>query len=97
MVGGDSLEGIAARRPASRPGSGQSSGGGIGPPTPVETSAREIGELLGQAGTSDPVDGAVAVLAARLAAAVATSDPDDLRHLLDRLGSRGKLVTLQQV
>lgn len=62
-----------------------------------ETSAREIGELLGQAGTSDPVDGAVAVLAARLAAAVATSDPDDIRHLLDRLGSRGKLVTLQQV
>ncbi|MEU9789763.1 hypothetical protein AB0E27_03935 [Streptomyces sparsogenes] len=43
------------------------------------------------------MDGAVAVLAARLAAAVATSDPDDLRHLLDRLGSRGKLVTLQQV
>lgn len=62
-----------------------------------ETSAREIGELLGQAGTADPVDGAVAVLAARLGAAVATSDPDDIRHLLDRLGSRGKLVTLQQV
>ncbi|MFD8381879.1 twitching motility protein PilT [Streptomyces sp. NPDC059679] len=62
-----------------------------------ETSAREIGELLGQAGTSDPVDGAVAVLAVRLGAAVATSDPDDIRHLLDRLGSRGKLVSLQQV
>jgi hypothetical protein len=62
-----------------------------------ETSAREVGELLGQAGTSDPVDGAVAVLAARLGAAVATSDPDDIRHLLDRLGSRGKLVSLQQV
>lgn len=62
-----------------------------------ETSAREIGELLAQAGTSDPVDGAVAVLAARLEATIATSDPEDIRHLLDRLGSRGKLVSVQQV
>ncbi|GAA3360067.1 hypothetical protein GCM10017744_041240 [Streptomyces antimycoticus] len=62
-----------------------------------ETAAREIGELLALAGTSDPVDGAVAVLAVRQGAAIATSDPDDIRHLLDRLGTRGKLVAVQQV
>ncbi|WP_043235451.1 hypothetical protein [Streptomyces violaceusniger] len=62
-----------------------------------ETAAREIGESLALAGTSDPVDGAVAVLAVRQGAAIATSDPDDIRHLLDRLGSRGKLVAVQQV
>lgn len=62
-----------------------------------ETAAREIGELLARAGTSDPVDGAVAVLAVRQRATIATSDPDDIRHLLDRLGGRGKLVAVQQV
>ncbi|BBJ41210.1 hypothetical protein SSPO_039280 [Streptomyces antimycoticus] len=43
------------------------------------------------------MDGAVAVLAVREGAAIATSDPDDIRHLLDRLGTRGKLVAVQQV
>ncbi|MBW8090384.1 MULTISPECIES: type II toxin-antitoxin system VapC family toxin [Streptomyces] len=62
-----------------------------------ETAAREVGELLARAGTSDPVDGAVAVLAAWQEATIVTSDPDDIRQLLDRLGSRGKLVTVQQV
>ncbi|ATL27635.1 PIN domain-containing protein [Streptomyces formicae] len=54
--------------------------------------ARSIGELLGQADTSDPVDGAVAVIAARLGARVFTSDPDDIQHLLDHLGPAGKHV-----
>lgn len=49
-----------------------------------------MGELLGQAETSDPVDGAVAVLAAGLGAVVLTSDPDGIRHLLARLGPDGK-------
>jgi hypothetical protein len=52
--------------------------------------ARKVGNLLGQAGTSDPVDGAVAVLAAGLGAVVVTSDPGDIQHLLDRLGPAGK-------
>ena len=52
--------------------------------------ARSVGELLGQAGVSDLVDGAVAVIAARLGARVFTSDPDDIQHLLDHLGPLGK-------
>ncbi|TKA09864.1 PIN domain-containing protein [Actinacidiphila oryziradicis] len=60
-----------------------------------DTSAREIGELLGRASTSDPVDGAVAVIAASLGAVVATSDPEDIRHLLDHLGPSGKRTSLK--
>ncbi|MFJ8665419.1 PIN domain-containing protein [Streptomyces sp. NPDC093600] len=54
--------------------------------------ARSVGELLGRAGTSDPVDGAVAALAAESAAVIVTSDPDDIRQLLDQLGAPGKRV-----
>lgn len=54
------------------------------------TLARRVGQLLGQAGTSDPVDGAVAVLAADIGAVIVTSDPGDIQHLLDRLGPAGK-------
>ncbi|MBQ0983813.1 twitching motility protein PilT [Streptomyces sp. F63] len=60
-----------------------------------EAAARETGELLGTAGTADPVDGSVAVLGVRLGAVVVTSDPDDIQHLLDQMGSRGKHVTVQ--
>ncbi|NGO47269.1 twitching motility protein PilT [Streptomyces sp. YC419] len=52
--------------------------------------ARSVGQLLGQARTSDPVDGAVAVLAADLGAVIVTSDPEDIQHLLDHLGPVGK-------
>ncbi|MEU8348447.1 twitching motility protein PilT [Streptomyces sp. NPDC048845] len=62
-----------------------------------EGMAREIGELLGGAKTTDTVDGAVAVLGVRLGAVVATSDPVDIGHLLDRMGSRGKRASLQHV
>jgi len=54
------------------------------------TLARSVGQLLGQAKTSDPVDGAVAVLAADLGAVIVTSDPGDIQHLLDHLGPVGK-------
>ncbi len=37
------------------------------------------------------------MLAARQEATIATSDPDAIRHLLDRLGGRGKLVAVQRV
>lgn len=43
---------------------------------------RRIGELLRQAGTSDVVDGHVALLT-RAGDYVVTSDPDDIGHLLD--------------
>ena len=42
---------------------------------------KAVGSLLGAAGTSDVVDGHVALLAAS-GDAVLTSDPDDLAHLL---------------
>lgn len=57
--------------------------------------AHEVGELLGRSGTADPVDGSVALLAARFGAVVATSDPDDIQHLLDQLGDRGKRVSIE--
>jgi predicted nucleic acid-binding protein len=41
---------------------------------------RRSGELIGKAGTSDPIDAAV-VLIATDGESVVTSDPDDLRHL----------------
>ncbi|GAA2931359.1 hypothetical protein GCM10020221_28950 [Streptomyces thioluteus] len=62
-----------------------------------EQLARAVGELLGGAGTADPADGAVAVLAAWSGAVVVTSDPDDIRHLLDQLGERGKEVVVRSV
>lgn len=43
---------------------------------------RRIGELLRRAGTSDAVDGHVALLT-RPGDYVVTSDPDDIGHLLD--------------
>ncbi|MFE4623395.1 hypothetical protein [Streptomyces mirabilis] len=45
---------------------------------------------MGQAATSDPVAGTVAVPAADLGAVIVTSDPGDIQHLLDRLGSAGR-------
>jgi predicted nucleic acid-binding protein len=45
-----------------------------------------VGKLLAVSGTSDVVDGFVAFTAAEASAAVVTSDPDDIAHLLDTLG-----------
>lgn len=55
--------------------------------------ARVAGRLCGSARTSDVTDAVVAVLAADLSAALVTSDPDDLTHLLAHL-DRGKQVEL---
>ncbi|MCY9785587.1 PIN domain-containing protein [Nocardiopsis sp. EMB25] len=44
-------------------------------------SARRVGALLARSGTSDVVDGHVALLAAELNATVLTSDPDDIGKL----------------
>ena len=56
--------------------------------------ARAAGELCGRAGTSDVVDASVAVVAASSGAnRLYTSDPADLRHLLQTLGTRHVKVT----
>lgn len=47
-----------------------------------------VGRLLARSGTSDVVDAFVAVTAARLVAAVVTSDVTDITHLLGTLGVR---------
>jgi len=47
-----------------------------------------VSALLAQAGTSDVVDGFVAVTAATTGGAVVTSDAGDIQHLLRTLGVR---------
>jgi predicted nucleic acid-binding protein len=47
-----------------------------------------VGTLLAGAGTSDVVDGLVAVTAAQAKAAVVTTDAGDITHLLTTLGVR---------
>jgi predicted nucleic acid-binding protein len=51
-----------------------------------------VGSLLAQAGTSDVVDGFVAVTAVNTGGAVVTSDADDITHLLHTLGVRLPVV-----
>lgn len=55
-----------------------------------EASARAVGVLLGVSGTTDTVDAHVVVVARQAHSPVVTSDPDDLRHLDER-------VTLHQL
>ena len=52
----------------------------------------KVGMLLARSGTSDVVDGLVAVTAAEADAAVVTSDADDIRLLLGTLGARLALL-----
>ena len=59
----------------------------------VEHRAREAGSLLGLAGASDEADAVVALIAHEQGA-VATSDPDDLRVLLTRLGSNATILNV---
>lgn len=53
--------------------------------------ARDAGVLLGRAGTSDPIDATI-VLIAEDGDRVLTSDPDDLRHLADTAGARVAVI-----
>ncbi|WP_151771521.1 twitching motility protein PilT [Streptomyces abyssomicinicus] len=48
--------------------------------------AKAAGILCGKAGTADVVDATVVVMAATLGAIVWTSDPDDIRTLIDAQG-----------
>jgi hypothetical protein len=66
---------------------------------PLEGSlARATGLLCGRAGTADIVDASVALVAAARAqtgpAALITSDPTDLGHLLQTLDASVRLVTI---
>lgn len=60
------------------------------PPLNIETGKR-LGALLSVAGSRDVVDAHVAALA-RAGDQVLTSDPDDLRHLLDALSVDAAVV-----
>jgi hypothetical protein len=59
-----------------------------------EVAAREIGKLLAANGSSDVVDAAVVISAAKRGDLVVTSDPDDLAALASALGVR---LALQQI
>jgi predicted nucleic acid-binding protein len=52
-----------------------------------EDHAAPVGRLLALSGTTDVVDGFVAMTAAEAGAAVVTSDPDDIQRLLSTLGA----------
>lgn len=54
-------------------------------PVGLET-AKAVGVLCGRAGTDDIIDATVVILAASLGAIIWTSDPDDIRTLLDAQG-----------
>ncbi|HEY5352635.1 MAG TPA: PIN domain-containing protein [Streptosporangiaceae bacterium] len=53
-----------------------------------EEHAGLVGRLLARSGTSDVVDGFVAVTAAETGATIVTSDQGDVQHLLGTLGVR---------
>ena len=53
----------------------------------VGSDARRVGRLLALSGTSDVVDGLVALTAANSRATVVTSDPDDIIRLLETLAA----------
>ena len=56
-----------------------------------EELGRRCGELLGKAGTSDPIDAGVALLATE-GETIVTSDPDDLGRLADAVEPRVLIV-----
>lgn len=59
-----------------------------------ERLARAAGAACAAAGTSDVVDALVVVIATALGANVVTSDPDDLHHLADAIGTPLTVHTL---
>jgi hypothetical protein len=63
-------------------------------PASFDELAKEVGELCSKAGTTDVVDASVALVAARPGVrTLYTSDPDDLRGLLDAAaGNRPRVV-----
>lgn len=60
----------------------------------TEAHARPTGRLLGRAKTSDVVDAAVVLSAASRGDAIVTSDPKDIRHLMDKAGKQLRVVSI---
>ncbi len=60
----------------------------------TEHAGHAAGHLLGQAGTSDIADAAVALAAADRHADVVTSDPDDIRRLLQAARSASRIIAV---
>ncbi|HUZ52121.1 MAG TPA: hypothetical protein VMU94_06285 [Streptosporangiaceae bacterium] len=60
----------------------------------TESGAHASGHLRGRAGTSDITDATVAQTAADLHADVLTSDPDDIRRLLQAARSASRIITV---
>ncbi len=58
-----------------------------------EAEGRRAGELCGAANTDDPTDAALALLA-RPGDWILTSDPDDMRHLVEAAGSGAKVIAI---
>ncbi|MGH3788590.1 MAG: PIN domain-containing protein [Pseudonocardiaceae bacterium] len=56
--------------------------------------ARAAGELCGRAGTSNPIDASVVLVATPRQATVVTSDPDDIRQLADATGVDLPIIVL---
>lgn len=54
--------------------------------------AREVGELCGRTRTNDICDAHVALVAARHADALYTSDPADMRRLIPACGKRSPVI-----
>ena len=61
---------------------------------PFDTIVRRVGELCGQAGTSDICDAHVAWVAATQGDVLYTSDPSDLRRLIAVCGRRRPLLVV---
>ena len=57
-----------------------------------ERMGRRAGVLLARAGTADPIDATV-VLVAEPGDRILTSDPDDIRRLVTAAGTRAAVVT----
>jgi hypothetical protein len=59
-----------------------------------EATARVVGELCAATATKDIVDATVAVVAHQMSADVATSDPADVKVLLDALGASSVIMVM---
>jgi len=57
------------------------------------SAARDCGRLLARAGTSDVVDAALALVVEN-GDTVLSSDPGDIEHLLDTVGTRARVRTV---
>ncbi len=57
-----------------------------------QAAGRDAGELIGKAGTCDPIDATVILLADH-GDRILTSDPDDLQHLAATAGTKAIIIS----